>query len=266
MRRMYNKPDRVTGLRPNPKISTSQYFDNSGSSHYFSWQSSLRKRFSRNLTGNVNYTWGKSISNGTGDILSNDSDTQEFFDLRSNRGPSTGDLTHVFNSDFVYELPKLADIGNRLARYALGGWQISGIFSARTGPWFSITQPSALDPTRPDATGLPPVLQDYRKTLQYLNPAAFALVPVSRQSGGPMRAGTLGRNAVRGPGAWNLNFSFGKSFPFAERVRLQLRADMFNAFNHTNFGPPNGRIDQRNFGQLTSAGSRAIQLNARLTF
>lgn len=266
MQRNYNLPDRVTGVLPNPKVSSSVYIDNSDNSHYLSWQSSLRKRFSHGLSGNIAYTWGKVISYGTGDILSNPSDVQNFFNIRAARGPATGDRTHSFVGDFVYELPKAKGLSNAFARQVLGGWQISSIFSTGTGIPLSITESSALDPSRPDATGLPPVNTNYRQTLQYLNLAAFLSVPVSKASGGPSRPGTLGRAAVRGPGYVNLDFSFGKYFSITEKLRFQLRADMFNALNHTNFGNVVVDITKSNFGQLTSAGARQIQLNGRLTF
>jgi len=267
MRRPYNQPDRVTGVRPNPNIGNGIYFDNSESTHYVSWQSSLRKRFSRNLSGNMHYTWGKTISYGIGDILSTPADTQDFFNLRPNRGPATGDITHSLVSDVVYSLPMLAGKGNAIARQALGGWQVSGILSARTGATFTIIEKnSAYDFSRPDATGQDPIRSDYRTTLQYLNSAAFAIVPIVKASGASGRPGTLGRGAVRGPGAWNLDFSLSKNFPVRETVKFQVRADMFNSLNHTNFSGIDGTIESPTFGRITSAGARRIQMNARLTF
>lgn len=265
MRRQYNQPDRVTGIRPNPAVAADRYIDNSESTHYLSWQSSLRKRLSHRLTGNIHYTWGKVISYGTGDIISNPADVQSFFDVRENRGPSNGDVAHTFVSDFVYELPRFT-AGSPVVRHTLGGWQTTGVLTASTGRPLSISQPTAYESSRPDATGLDPIRSNWRDTLQYLNPAAFALVPVNRASGAAVRPGTLGRNAVRGPGTVNLDFSLGKNFSFAENVKLQFRADMFNATNTPNLGGVVTRIDRVNFGRLTSASSRQIQLNARLTF
>ena len=265
MRRNYNLPDRVTGIAPNPTIGSGQYYDNSESTHYISWQSTFRKRLSRGLTADVNYTWGKVISYGTGDIISNPADVQDFFDVRAARGPADGDRTHVFNADFVYQLPWLSD-SKGFVRSAFGGWQISGIFSAGTGAPLSINESSALDPSRPDVNGLSPMNSNYRDTLQYLNLQAFTAVPMGKASGGPIRVGNLGRNAVRGPGYQNMDFSFGKQFSLTERVKFQLRADMFDALNHVNFTNVVVDITKKNFGQLTAASSRQIQLNGRISF
>lgn len=92
--RTYNFPDRVTCVRPNPQISQGYYLDNSQTSWYHSWQTSLRKRFSKNLNFAVRYTWGKQLSNDSGDIgayYQNDANVraQDSFNLRREWGPPT---------------------------------------------------------------------------------------------------------------------------------------------------------------------------------
>jgi len=86
-------------------------------------------------------------------------------------------------------------------------------------------------------------------------------------SGATLRAGSYGNNALRGPGLVNLDFSIAKNFSITEAIRFQLRADMFNALNHTNYTGISTNILSRNFGQITgTAGARGIQLNARFSF
>jgi hypothetical protein len=110
-------------------------------------------------------------------------------------------------------------------------------------------------------------LEDYRETLQYLNKAAFARVPQSSVSGTPIRPGNVGWGAVRQPGLWNLDFSMGKNFQLRESMRLQVRTDLFNAFNHTNLSGLRTSVNDSFFGQLLGTrGARVIQLNARFTF
>jgi hypothetical protein len=267
MRRIYNDPNRVTGLPPNLAIGSGQYFDNSDSTHYLSWQTSLRKRYANNLTFDVHYTWSKTMSYGVGDIGSNPSPIQDFFNVKANRGPA-GDITHLVTSDFVYQLPRLAGIGNPFVRHALGGWEVSGILSAHTGQPINIAQPCSLSSScRPDATGVSPILPNYRSTLLYLNPAAISLVPLSPISRATIRPGNLGNGAIRAPGLWNLDFAVAKNFAITERVHLQLRGDMFNAPNHTNLAGVSGDASQVTFGRLTgTTGARVAQLNGRLTF
>ncbi len=272
MHRWANQPDRVTGLRPNPLLLVDYYVDESQVTDYASWQTSLRKRFSRGLSGSVHYTWGKSLSTAGGDIgayYQGDADarTQDFFNPKADRGPSTGDITHYFVSEWVYELRVLPNLSNPVARHALGGWQVSGIFTARTGGPLYITQTSAIENSRPDYIGGRAVDPDYRQTLQYLNPAAFAKVPLGATSKATVRPGSVGNGGFRGPGAWSIDLGIAKNFSLDERLKLQVRSDMFNAFNHTNLAGLSTNINDQFFGQLLSTtGARVIQLNARLSW
>ncbi|MCC6540000.1 MAG: TonB-dependent receptor, partial [Bryobacterales bacterium] len=271
MHRWANEPDRITGIRPNPLLNVNYYVDNTQQSVYTSWQSSLKKRFSHGLTGSMNYTWGQGLSTAGGDIGAyfqgdGDARTQEFLFPRNDRGPNTGDIKHYFVGDFVYEVPGLFK-GNKVAQYVLSGWQASGIFTARTGEAVSLTQTSARQVNRPDYVGGEVYRGDYRETLQFLNPAAFVLVPLHPVSRASIRAGNVGNGAIRVPGAVNLDFSLGKAVRLGERYRLQFRADMFNSLNHTNLSGLRTSRNDAFFGQLLStAGSRAIQLNARFSF
>jgi hypothetical protein len=271
LRRQYNEVDRLTGVRPNPELGAGRYFDSSQNTVYASWQSSLRKRYSQNFSGAFHYTWGKALSAGGGDTgadFSGDTtlNIQDFFNVRANRGPSAGDVTHRFAADFIYELPRLAN-WNRIVRSVIGGWQSSGIITATTGEPLTITQPSTITASRPDYVGGQAIRSDYRESLQYLNPSAFARVPVAAASGAPIRPGTVGVGAVRGPGRWDVNFSLGKNFALTEQVRFQVRADTFNFFNHTNLSGISTNVTASSFGRATSTtGARVVQLNARLTF
>ena len=269
--RQYNEVDRLTGVRRNPTIGAGRYFDSSQNTVYASWQTSLRKRYSRGLTGAVHYTWGKALAYTGGDTGANFSgdttiNVQDFFDVRSNKGPSAGDVTHRFIADCIYELPAFQNAAP-VARHILGAWQVSGVLTATTGEPLLLNQPSTLSHARPDYTSGEPILDNYRETLQYLNPAAFTRVPIVAASGATIRPGNVGNEAVRGPGRWDLNFSLGKNFSLNEKIRLQFRADMFNSFNHTNLSGITTTVTSGTFGRATSTlGARVIQLNARLTF
>ena len=255
LHRWFNQVDRVTGLRPNPDLGQGYYVDNSQTTSYNSWQTSIRKRYSFGLTGSFHYTSAKALAvRGGADTGAyyqgdNPSRVQDFFNIAPSRGPSTGDNTHVLAAEWVYELPRLK-AANGVVRYALGAWDVSGIFTASTGDPLLIQQGSALESSRPDYVGGPAVLDNYRERLQYLNQAVFALVPVSSLSGATIRPGNLGSGAVRGPGQWSLDFSLGKNFPVSERVNQNSRADAFNALNHTNLTNLNTNINSSTFGVL----------------
>ena len=267
MVRDFNQVDRVTGLR-DPNFSQNRYYDTSESSHYHAWQSSLRKRFSQNLLFNVHYTYSNNIAYSEGDLLLTSQRPQNNFNIQAEKGPTPYDARHRFVSDFLYEIPIARWTGStgRGMRLLLDGWQLSGVFSAQTGTPFYLTQPSSVPGSRPDYIGGEAINSNYQETLQYLNVAAFARVPVNAASGATARPGTTGNNFLRNPGRWNIDAGLAKNFDFTERVRFQFRVDMFNAFNHTNLSTVSTNIQAGNFGRLTSAGARAIQLNARLSF
>lgn len=272
LQRQANEVDRVTGVRPNPNMGSSRYFEAVQNTSYASWQTSLRQRFARNFSGSAHYTWSKALSYTGGDSGANFSgDTvnsiQDFFQWWNDRGPSAGDVKHNFVTDFLYELPTFSG-SNSVVRGVLGGWQLGGIFTAQSGQPLRITQPSSLTVARPDYIGGDVFTPNRGEDdLQYLNRAAFARVPVGAASGATLRPGNLGNGAVRLPGRWNLDFSLGKKFAVTERVGLQIRADMFNSLNRTNFNAVSTSITASSFGRFTNTtGARIIQLNARLSF
>ncbi len=287
MQRRYNEVDRFTGERPNPLVSPGGYYvDHSQNMIYNAWQTSLRRRFSNNLTFDAHYTWSKGLSTQGGDIGAYygsdtiDSQIQEFTNPLADRGPNTGDATHRFLADWVYLLPRLSTLGNRVARHALGGWEVSGVFSTRSGEPFSVTQ-SCASPRhcRPDYVGGKTVISNWKNTpskfcvpgarcgVQYFNTSAFAQVPLHPTSRIAIRPGNTGKNAFRNPTTWGLDLAVAKNFKVWERVNWQVRADMFNALNQINYGGPSNSINSPSFGEINGAGgTRVIQLNARLTF
>jgi hypothetical protein len=262
--RMFNWPDRVTDVRPNPNLGQGVYYCSCQNTVYTSWQTSVRKRFNKGLSMGVNYTWGKGLSYTGGDSGADFSgDTfnsiQEFFNPRASRGPSSGDTTHTFNSHWVYFLPSP---GSSFGRHVFGGWEVSGIFQARSGQPVYIAQTGLY--SRPDYISGNTINPNFSDTGVYLNTAAFARVPLGA-GGNPIRPGNLGNGAIRGTGYWNLDSSLAKNFKIMEHASLQVRADLFNILNHTGYASFTSSINSANFGKFTSFyPSRQMQLNARL--
>lgn len=269
MIRELNQVDRVTGVRPLPALGQFRYYDGSERSRFESWQSSLRKRLSSEFLFNAHYTWSKTLSFSDGDLVLNTQRPQDNNNLRAERGPAPTDVGHRFAADFLYELPfaRFTSSTGRLPRLALSGWQLTGIIAAQTGGPFSIGNPSSIPGQRLDYTGGEVYASDPRGNLFYLNRNAFQEVPTIQASGAPIRPGTLGRNALRLPGFWNVDLGMAKNFTITERTRLQLRGDFLNAFNHTAFSAVDSNIRSANFGKFTATrGARVVQLNARFTF
>ena len=267
MVRSWNQPNRLTGIRPYAGLAQFRYRDPGEHSHYHAWQSALKKRFGQGVSFSLYYTYAYGYSyTADADLLLPNS-VQDIYNVRADKGPPSADLRHRFVADFIYELPLAKIYTGRGSKNLLSGWQVAGILNARTGSPLNLTQSSALDSSRPDYLEGAPILDGYRDTLVYLNRNAFARVPLSTASGLPIRPGGVGRNALRGPGFWNLDLCLAKSFFLTETAALQFGTDMLNAFNHTNLTGVSSNIASADFGRVNgTAGARLIQLKLRLTF
>ena len=152
-------------------------------------------------------------------------------------------------------------------RGLLGGFTLSGIFSARTGTPVDILGTNAAGTTtsgtnfnRPNQTGDVRILgglgpgQLYFDTSVFTNPA-------------PGTFGNAGRNSLRGPGFINYNATLARTFSFGERYRLQGQMAVFNVTNTPHFNDPSGTFTSSNFGQSTSTfGERQIRFGLRFLF
>jgi len=266
--RKINQVNPLTGLRPYTGYSEFNYYDASESSRYSAWQNTVRKRFANGFHFGLMYAWANSISFSNAANIGYPNPPQNSNNIRGDKGPSPFDIRHRFNTDFMYELPlaRLSASTGRGARLLLGGWQLSGILTAETGAPLNITQSTSYSSTRPDFIGGDPYLADANATLQYLNKTAFARTPIG-MGNAPLRFGNVGRNALRLPGFWNLDLGLAKNLALTERYRLQIRGEMFNSLNHTNFSTVSSGIESGNFGRFTATkGARVVQFNARLTF
>jgi hypothetical protein len=274
MEREANQVDRLTGERPSPDVGGFTYVDNSQRTFHWSSQSSLRKRFSRGLLFNLHYTFGKTLAHAGGDTATADDGemrtvNQDYFCVSCDWGPATSDIRHNFAANWLYEAPALRGSDNPVLKHALGGWQISGTMLAVTGRPFNVAQSNALPNQRPDITTVEKATNDCCSfgNLQYLNRSAFINVPIIKASGATARPGSLPNNALRGPGSWTVNAGLGRNFKIKESMRLQVRADLLNAFNHTNYTSMQTNLDSSTFGRITNtAGARVIQINGRLSF
>ena len=262
-----NQPNRITGLRPAMDYGTFRYRTQQESSNYHALQVNLRKRFSAGFLANVNYAWSKNMSySGDADLLLPAS-VQDVNDIAGNYGPTNLDRPHRFVVDAVYDLPfdKISGSSSKANKLLLGGWQLSGIYYAQSGDPFNVSFPGYTE-QRPDATGAEQINSDWQSSLVYLNKAAYAQIPLSAV-GYPTHAGSLARNSVYGPGWWRFDMTIAKNTQITERIRFQLRCDMFNAFNHTSMTGIRNDIRRTDFGVLTGTrGARTIQLGGRLIF
>ena len=269
-----NRPDRVTGLLPREDFTSRfRFYQSNDSMTYHSLQTGLKKRFSDNLMFNMNYTWASNMSYSSGDLSCCLREPWSLLNLANMRAATSFHLRHRYTLDFVYEIPVPAGLAG-VGKGILGGWQIGGILTLRSGNPLNISQSSSGPAQRPDiipSSHAAAIRGSYATSTngiyQYLDPAAFQQVdrhPVSSQS---LRQGTLGRNAIYGPGFSGLDATIQKSVFVGERHRMEIRMDLFNATNHTTFGGIQTNTRSSQFGRIrrTSPG-RATQLSLRYEF
>jgi hypothetical protein len=273
-------------LNPNvglsSQFSTNAYITNQGSSSYNGLLVSLRKRFSKGLLFDFNYSLSHSIDNQSsvvntvfGGLVC------DARNLRVCRGNSDFDIRHLANANWVYELPfgRGQAIGGNVPGWLnaiIGGWQVSGIFIYRSGLAFGTTtgsfplgfvfnSPAAFN--NGDANALSQQIQDSGTTIQFFADPAKALAALRFP-----RHGEIGnRNILRGPSFWNVDTAVLKNFklPWSETSKIQFRWESYNAFNHHSFGLPTGNglnIASPQFGQITTSASTAREMQFALRF
>jgi carboxypeptidase family protein len=207
-------------------------------SNYNALQVQLRRTAGK-LTLEANYTWSHEIDNLV-NVFSGWSDP---LNPSLDRGSGDWDVRNNFTVSAVYNLPDLKN-SNALLRNALGGWQTSTIVQVRSGLPANVQLISGFFgiPMRPDyVSGQNPYLSSVHWPDQSYNINAFALESNYDGQWGDV-IGTVGRNAVRGPGFAQFDWSIMKNFAVTERLKLQFRADLFNLFNHPNFAGPDAGI------------------------
>jgi hypothetical protein len=272
-RPLANAFDRQTGLRPNPALGTASgvYLTSEQTMVYNALQTSIRRRFASDLGLGFHYTYSRGYAEQGGSLASNfvNSDyfvTQDFFDPFFDRNPLSQEARSRIAVDALYQIPDFGR-GQRWLSQAVGGWQLSGIVFARTGVPLRVTQPSGISNSRPDLIGDHPVLENYRDTLLYLDRSQFGLVATSPVTQATLRPGTANPGQIRGPANWTVNLSLTKGFTVTRNVRLDVRMDAFNAFNHVNYNNPTTSIASPDFGRILGSGdARTAQIGARLSF
>lgn len=298
-----NQPRPDTGAVAYPQFSSILYVSSRASSSYNALQFRSERRVSQGLAFLAAYTFSKSIdddsavfSGSVGSGLPQDS-----LNLRAERALSDFHAKQRFVLSSLYDLPFghgrrwLKDPG--LGRHLLGNWQVAGILTLQGGHPFTVNRGTSQTataitafgvPDRPDLVGNPTVpgpaaanpdpacratqsqggrAADFvNRPESWFNPCAFT-TPAEGHFG------NAGRNILIGPGVNNVDFSVSKSLAFGSEVRrLQLRAEFFNLFNHTNFDIPAHNLDTPAFGTILSTNAygnkppRQIQLGVKYVF
>lgn len=246
---------------PYPIFNAITYYDNGGHQSYNGLQAALAKNYGKSLTFSSGWTWAKDITDTqdgssafTGPTIQNE------FNRQAERGNNLITPTHRVFGYVVYQLPfghgqRFLDKQGSLVQGMFGGWQIALDGIAQSGqfltPSFSGFDPSNTNTIggRPDVVpGVSTKPVGTQSINNWFNPAAFKVPgcpdtnPVCTNPVSPGRFGNAGVGIMRGPAIRNLDASLSKYFPIREKVRLQFRMNMANAFNHPNFAQPAANI------------------------
>lgn len=278
--RNINRKDPVTNLRPiSENFGDIYVIGGYPQSNYHALQINLKRNFTQGFRYNVNYAWAHAID----DVVGFFRDHQDPNNTRAERASSDQDIRHNFVLDIGYDLSFTRWFGTA-PKWIADGWQFNSITQIRTGFPVNITRQGGTFggfSFRPNLiTGVSTKCTNYRLPDCQFNPAAFS-------DPGNGVFGSLGRNALRGPGFSQVDLSIGKNTRLSEKTSLSLKMDIFNLFNKANFADPSGGLINGDansiiptafFGQsistvgnqlgglLGAGGPRQIQLSARFTF
>jgi hypothetical protein len=192
-------------------------------------------------------------------------------DFSQERSLGSNHQKHRFVFSGVWDVPvgrgrTFGSSWSRALDAVAGGWSLSSIVTLSSGRVFTVTsqgdQANSGSTNRPNVVGNP--LEGESTINRYFNTAAFARNALYTY-------GNVGRNTMTGPGPSVVDFAALKQFQIAQvhdqGIRLQLRFEGFNLFNHVNFGLPNSTFGVAAFGQINSAGlSRKLQFGLKVLF
>ncbi|HTR26909.1 MAG TPA: TonB-dependent receptor [Terriglobales bacterium] len=272
----------------NPALDVSiPTFRSNTFSNYNSLQVRLEKRYTRGLQFEAAYTYAHALDNASSASLGsvNNGDFQDQRFPNTNYGNADFDVRHRFVLSYLYDLPfgrgrSLGHNANGVVNQIIGNWQMTGVFSAATGNYYTATDIN-------DVTG-----GDCGGTVGYYcsrpnligNPNASPCVPGTlfntcafEDNTNLGTFGNAGRNIIKGPGYKTWDTSFVKQFPITEQKRFEFRAEFFNVLNHVNylfgqFGaisaePTPLELGQSGFGfPLAARPPRQIQLALKFYF
>jgi hypothetical protein len=282
--------------RTYPGFSGIMQENNEDTATYNGFQTGVRQQDRHGLSFEVNYTWSHEIDDqpSSTDVVT--AGVMNPYNLKYYKGSGTLDRRHIFNANYTYKLPIFAhDTG--FNHDMLGGWVLAGTMVKETGlPWAGNDAPTG---NWSDSIGLgggyrnmpsraPGVPIVYPKTHgahpqwvsnangAFVQPCAPWAPSTTAAPCGPSDAlgfGNMGRDAVIGPGRTNFNTSLYKTFAIRSAARIELRAESYNTFNHTQFavgsasGGFNMNTNSGNFGQVTGAADpRTFQFGGKISF
>ena len=253
-------------VRPFPQFSNVTLINPSiGRSSYRAVYVRVQKRFSDGLSVLAHYTWSRFYDDVTstdeyGSLVS----YMDAYHRELDWARSGSDVPQHFVGTLLYEIAPFS--GNRLVSAALSGWRVGALVTLMSGAPFTVTTIAnttnsfPAGPLRPDLIANPSLPSSERTLTRWFDTEAFV-------NPAPLRFGNAPRSVLRGPGLATTDVTLERPLPLPGRMRLELRVEAYNLFNHPNFNPPGSTLGAADFGVISSARApRTIQFGARVAF
>ena len=274
-------PGQYFGTPSNPNNGSRTTYPNFGSiiqvqdgatSHYSALQAGLEKHFSHGLQFQSNFTWSRDTDVGGSGDPSFESSVSDPYSIHHDYGLSSLNYPFIWVNEFLYQFPKL-EHANLLVRNIAGGWEFSGLYSAMSGPPFTMNggegnNNSFFNEYQDRADLVPGQSFGIRKggkshwINEYFNTAAFT----NNAYGTP---GDSQKFFIQEAPIADADLAVMKTWSIMERYKLQFRWEAFNALNHPSFGQPDSNPGDSNFGKISSIGNvppRVMQGALKFTF
>jgi outer membrane receptor protein involved in Fe transport len=252
-----NGGENFVGPRPNPSQAVIDYLEGSASSNYHSLQLTGRRMMKNGGSIRAAYTFGKMID----EVSNSTAYPIDSGNLRRDRGLSEFNQKHILTGSVVYPLPLFN------GRRGLGGWQVAGTFTARSGQAYSILS-NTNNPTgtlNNRINNIAGTLNRSSSGTQRMALASGITPAMLKPADGQI--GALGRNTEVGPDFRDLSISLQKRTALTERVTLDFRIEGYNITNRVNYDLPVNVIDTATFGRiLTAQDARQFQIAAKILF
>src|SRR5882762_4051431 len=238
-----NQPQNVGGVKtlPFPNFGNILQLNSIGTSNYNSLQSTFRIRTWHGLSSQFGYTWSHAldeISEYRAAVADN------AYNVKLDYGNGDYDTRHLFTANITYALPKAA-WASGWSDKLVNGWQLTSLWVLHSGQPFDITRGSGpfgnVNQVGDPFAGLSHSFSKSIPGVLWINPGAFAKTGTDPVTGLSL-PGNVARNKYVGPSYKSVDFSVLKNVPITERVRVQLRAEMFNLFNRINFASGPGSV------------------------
>ena len=274
---------------------TLNIYGNYSSSDYNSLQGKFQRQFSHGFSALATYTWAHSLDDQSTNVNTNLSGSSGISlptaaNLASGlpfvllRASSDFDIRQAVGFSIVYDVPTFSQ--NRFVKAAFGNWSVDPIYHYQTalpidiianatsniGGLSSVTQRPQLIPGVPVYLSCPKCPGGEQINTAPVSAATAAAAgcaaPTATNAKGafctPLPAGTqavsgnFGRNVLRAFPLGELDLSLHRDFVFTESIRLRFQGDMFNVFNHPNFGPQGTNMFTSTFGVATSMANSSL--------